>query len=240
MAISAKKNSKAKAGAKGSRRSAKGKIEVLYVRLNSIVDLARYMAASGTLKHVSAIKDGSAYKVFGTGEKISGMQVVYYANANKISKFIVYNPSAASEYIEMRDTIAASLSDYSIMKAPVLELETGFFVEAKAKDIELTIVKAGDFESFAKALVNDSQYGGSSAKAYAFFYKGEHYLGSFELMRDNGKIFTYVKLGSGNIFNYLKYNYSTDSIEPTNSVTDKAYTYVRVINLAEPFPFFNI
>ncbi|MGC8651816.1 MAG: hypothetical protein ACP5UH_01015 [Candidatus Micrarchaeia archaeon] len=227
-----------KAKAKQTGSATKGKIEALYIKLNSIVDLARRMSSSGTLKHVSAIKEGSVYKLFTIGEKIGDVQLVYYSTVGKLGKFLVYNPNAPSEYIEMRDTIATSASDYNIMKAPILELETSLFREAKGKSKELMLVRAKDFDSFVKSLVSDSQYGGSSSKAYAFFYGGAHYIGSFELMRDTGRIFTYAKLNSSMVFNYLKYNYSNDTIEPTNSIVDKAYTYVRVINLAEPFPFF--
>ena len=227
-----------KAKAKHVHSAAKGNIEALYVKLNSVVDLARHMTTSGTMKHVSAIRKGSMYKLFSIGEKVGGVQIVYYVNTEKLGKFIIYTISAQSEYIEMRDTIAASISDYNVMKAPILELETELFKDVKGSKGELTLIKAKDFDSFVKSLVNDSQYGGSSAKAYAFFYKGAHYTGSFELVRDTGKVFTYSELNDGAVFNYLKYNYSTDAVERANVMADKAYTYVRVINLAEPFPFF--
>jgi len=230
-----KQNSKKKR--KHAKKSS-GSISVVYVKVNSLVDLARQMSVQGSLKHISAIKEGSSYKLIYQGERLSGVQLLYYASADKLSKFFIYNPNPPEEYIEMRDSIASSISDYNTMKAPILEISMNPFKEEKKPDMELTLVEVKDYESFIKSIVSDSQYGGSNSKVYAFFCKGEHYIGSFELMRDSGKIFAYSRLSNNKVFNYLKYNYNDDKIEETSAIAEKAFTYVRVINLAEPFSFF--
>ncbi len=223
---------------KAGKSNKAGKIDVIFIKLNSLVDLARQMMGSNSLKHVTAIKEGSAYKLISAGERVSNIQIMYYAAIEKIGKFFIYNVNAPEESIEMRDSIEGSISDYNTLKAPILELSENPFRVVKRPRFDIQVIEASDFESFVKSLISDSQYGGVSAKAYAFEYKGTRYIGSFELLRDSGKIFTYAKMKDSKVFNYLRYNYTNDKIEETNTVTEKAYTYVRVINLSEPFPFF--
>ncbi|MEM0201885.1 MAG: hypothetical protein QXR73_01780 [Candidatus Micrarchaeaceae archaeon] len=231
-------NQKSKTKRKRSQKSGSSKISVAYVKVDSLVDLARLMSGQGSLKHISAIKDGNVYKIIYMGERAGGVQIAYYASAPKLSKFFIYSPNSPNEYIKMEDSIASSINDYNLMKAPILEIVASPFKEEKKPSFDISIVEVNDFESFVKSIVSDSQYGGSTSKVYAFFYKGAHYVGSFELMRDSGKIFTYAKADESNTFNYLKYDYTKDRIEPTSTIAEKSFTYVRVINLAEPFPFF--
>ncbi|MGC8586128.1 MAG: hypothetical protein ACP5K5_01115 [Candidatus Micrarchaeia archaeon] len=222
---------------KAGKSSKAGKIDAIFIKLSSLVDLARQMMGPSSLKHLTAIKEGGAYRLVSAGERVSNMQIVYYATIEKIGKFFVYNVNAPEESIEMRDSIG-SISDYNTLKAPVLELSENPFRVVKRPRFDIQVIEASDFESFVKSLISDSQYGGVSAKAYAFQYKGTRYIGSFELLRDTGKIFAYAKMKDSKVFNYLRYNYTNDKIEEANTVAEKAYTYVRVINLSEPFPFF--
>ncbi|MGC8670165.1 MAG: hypothetical protein ACP5TL_03375 [Candidatus Micrarchaeia archaeon] len=213
-------------------------VDAIYVKLNSIVDFARLVSVSGSIKHIMAFKDSSMYKLFTFGERVEGTTILYYVEIEKLGKFFVYGQNATGEYVEIKDNISQSISDYSIIKAPILEIVTNPFSIKKKLSVNMPIVEIRDFDSFIKAAINESQYGSASTKAYAFFYNGKHYACSFELMRDGIKAFSYVKLDTENVFNYIKYDYNKDTIEHTPVATEKFYTYVRIINLAEPFPFF--
>ncbi|MGC9190433.1 MAG: hypothetical protein ACP5FR_00785 [Candidatus Micrarchaeia archaeon] len=215
-------------------------IDAAFVGLNSLFDLARYALGGGSNRHISAIRQNGSYKIIANGEKVNGIQIIYYYDSAEIGKFFLYGQGAQNENVELRDSIAQTLGDYSTIKVPIVELLKNPYTEPKKAEYDILLVEVGNFDSFVKSLINDSQYGGSSAKVYSFEHNKERYIGSFELLKDSGKIFAYTKIDKGKIFNYIKYDFNKDSIELVDTITEKTFTYVRVINLAEPFPFFQV
>ena len=78
-------------------------------------------------------------------------------------------------------------------------------------------------------------------KVYGFFYKNEHFIGSFDLFHEGETRFlAFAKVGRKEVFSSMSYNYTNGIVEMSNSFSGKSHMYVRVVNLAEPFPFFKL
>ena len=76
-------------------------------------------------------------------------------------------------------------------------------------------------------------------RLYAFYSKGDHIIGTFDLFHEsNAKVFAFARTKIKDRFSALAYNYTTDTVERSTSFSDRSAVYIRVINLKRPFPFF--
>jgi hypothetical protein len=216
--------------------------DACYVRLNSILDLARNSCDfTGAVRPIHAIKEGKEYTLFSIGERVSDTRMLYYCKSNEIGKFCVYNPNEEpKERMEMKDEISSESSDIRLYKIPVVELLKNPYKIKKTAKLEATLVQVKDFSSLIKALINDNAGEEAGApKVYGFFSKGEHFIGSYEMFHEgSSKFFAYAKVDRKDVFNSIGYNYANGVVEVMDSFSSKSHMYVRVVNLAEPFPFF--
>lgn len=223
------------------KKRGKDETDACYVRLNSALDLARNSCDfTGAVRPINAVKEGKEYRLFSIGEKVCGTRMLYYCKSGAIGKFCIYNPGGESkERLEMKDEISTEASDMRLYKIPVIELlKNPYRVKEKAK-LEATLVQVKDFSSLIKALISDTVgEEGGAPKVYGFFSKGEHFIGSYEVFHEgSAKFFAYARVEK-DIFNSIGYNYANGAVETMDSFNSKSHMYVRVVNLAEPFPFF--
>lgn len=217
------------------------KIYAYYIELESPLDLAReaFGYSSG---HIKAQKDGSKYRLLSIGEKMNDIRFIYYVTLDRIGNFFLYNPgSDSNERYEIKDKILSDQMDFKSYKAPIVELMANPYTEAKdiKKAGKVIKIEAKDSDTFIKSLINYSHDDEPPPKLYAFFDGKDHIIGTFDFFHESSmRIFTYAKINIKERFAALTYNYTNDSIEPTNSFTEKSVVYIRVINLKKQFPFF--
>lgn len=227
-----------------SKPSKKGKKEkgiyAYYIELESPLDLARQVF-DFTSRSIRAIKDGKNYMLMSIGEKIGELRLIYYVRSNGIGNFFVYTPdSYPSEKYEFLDKLVTH-TDYKSYKAPVVEILSNPYTEAKdlKKAGKIIKVEAKDPATFIKSIAGNAQDEDSAPKLYAFYKGNDHIIGTFEFFHEgNARIFTYAKTAIREKFSTLRYNYTNDTIEPANSFAEKPAVYIRIINLKNPFPFF--
>jgi hypothetical protein len=220
----------------------KHKLCACYMRLNSILDLARNACDfTSIIKPINALKEGRKYKLFTTGEKIGNVRILYYYDSDEIDQFCFYNPDEDSEEkLEMRSGASLETSDLKLYKIPLVELAKNPYIVKQDAKFEITQVQVKDFGSLVKALL--SRMGGEeegTPSVYGFFSKGVHYIGSYELFYESGtRFFAYAKVNQKDLFCSISYNYTNGTVEPSKSFSGKSHLYTRVINIADPLPFF--
>ncbi len=217
-----------------------------YLKLNSVLDLAREACDfTGSVSPINAVKEGKSYRLFVMGEKIGDVRLLYYCDSNKIGKFCVYSPgeeSVREEEFEIKDDISVEAPDLRLYKIPIIEfVKSPYGSKVNAKP-EMQLVQVKDFASIVKVLISELAGEESGApKVYGFFYKGEHFIGSYEIFHEGDTRFlAFAKVGQKGLFNSISYNYLDGRVETSNSFIGKSHMYVRVINLAEPFPSFKL
>ena len=223
-------------------KSERQKLCACYIKLNSILDLARHTCDfTNMIRPINALKENGKYRLFSIGERVGSVRILYYYNSDRIDQFCFYNPNEDSEEkLEMKSGLSLETSDYKIYKIPLVELAKNPYTVKQDAKFEVTQVQVKDFRSLVKALL--SRMAGEengTPKVYAFFSKGVHYIGSFELFYESGaKFFAYAKVVKKDIFCSMSYNYNDGSVEASKSFSGKSHIYVRVINIADPLPFF--
>lgn len=228
---------KAKAGKKGRGNG----ISAYYIEMDSPLDFARHISAYGW-RHVKAVKVNGKYRLFSIGEKLSKVRLMYYTDLDKIGNFFVYDSDFNSaERFEIKDRMSTDTADYRHYKAPIIEILSNPYTEEKDfnKAVKVLKVEVREFDTLARSLASYAIEDEPLPRLYAFFDKNSHILGTFELFHESGeKVFTYAKMDSNEKFSALRYNYTTDTISPTNSFEEKSAVYIKVINIKKPFPFF--
>ena len=219
--------------------------EACYIRLNSLLDLAREACDfTGSVSPINALKVGKSYRFFTMGEKIGDVRLLYYCDSDKIGKFCVYSPGeeyVREEGVEIKDDINAEAADLRLYKMPILEFVKNPYGEKTSAKLEMRLVEVKDFASIIKVLISGMGEDAGAPKVYGFFYKGEHFIGSYEIFHEGETRFlAFAKVGQKGLFNSISYNYQNGLVETSNSFSGKSHMYVRVINLAEPFPSFKL
>lgn len=224
-----------------SKSKRENKLYAYYIELESSLDFARHLFSYGS-GHVKAIKEGNKYKFLSTGEKMGDLRLVYYSIIDRIGNFFVYDPGSESkEKFEIKDKVTSELNDYKAYKAPIIELLSNPYIEEKEfkKAEKVTKVEIKEFENLIRSLVSYIHDEESPPRLYGFFDKNQYIIGTFELFHESGaKIFTYAKINTKERFSALRYDYTNDTITPTDSFEQKSAVYIRVINLKKQFPFF--
>ena len=211
-----------------------------YVRLSALIDLARHSCVIGSgVSHINAIKQGSKYRLFSLGEKLDGTRLLYCLDVESKGDALMFNPTAEEEECGFKDAAPLTPEDYKKYKIPVVEISNGLYTIKPKLSNAVVTVKVNGVEPLVKSIVSDTLGRTETVKLYSFFHNSQHIIGTFSLFRDGtSKTFAYASVDAKEQFSYLRYNYLSDSVEFCHSIADKTLIYLRIINLAEPFPFF--
>ncbi|MDE1868709.1 MAG: hypothetical protein KGH60_01965 [Candidatus Micrarchaeota archaeon] len=219
----------------------KGKLIGRYVQLHSLEDLLRIHVGEPHIpRHIRAIKDGSSYKLFLQGERFGDTRCIYYVKSQSIRKFCTLRIGHdGKESAELKDDISEDMIDFKSFKVPIIEIPKEMYdTKAQAKFDNIVLMQIKDYASLVKALLTNGSDEGMPM-IYSFVSKGARYIGTGDLIREGDtRVFTYSKVGEKEPFSALMYDYNTDRVTAERKLSDKATGYVKVINLAEPLPFF--
>ncbi len=227
------------AGVKGGKREMA--IPSQFVKLRSVHDMARNVSTFGDLiRPIFAQKNQGGYRLMWPGAKIGECRIVLYCESKEIGNCLLYKPKSefGEESVEFMAVQPSGPQGGNAQCIPILELKNVPFEEKKPR-IDASCIEARDSSQLIKAVITKAMDHETMGKVYVFSYKQARYVAAFGLIdEDELKFLTYSRLDEGGEFCFFRYNYSNDRVEPTNTFGDHSYIYVRVVNLAEPFPFF--
>ncbi len=208
-------------------------LDAVYIMVSSLEDLAR--CASGSQGHIKAISVAKRFRLLVEGERI-GEQMIYFFDVDSIGRYLIYMINESAQSANISNKHLDSAANYNSYALPIVQISSDPYKKiAHPKMDGAGLIEALDLESLVRATISNA-YGEAVQKMYAFDYKGKHIIGTFELFKKKRGIFAYVSSESG-FGGLLEYDYSTDSIKSSQKV-DLGKTYIKVVHLSEPFPFF--
>lgn len=222
------------------------KKSIVYIRVKSLEDLCRYaynfdFTSDNLLKE----KTGKGYRISILGESIGDSVIAYYieTGSDNSGTMIKYNvPSnGASEEIKFLTKVEST----DIPRINLISIDLKAFKGKGIKRKSITSVKLGSLEDITKFALKKAAKYESSAHLYSFEYKKSIIICGFDLidkLEDSKQIFYYIQLGleRKNRGRFIKYNYSENTIDFTDSIGEHPYAYIKIINLADSFPFFKL
>lgn len=212
---------------------------ILWVKVKSKLDLVRAACSFDTYsKDILLLKiDGKDSLCF-FGEELDDTTIGYYYETKCEDDFIIYSADAEGEKIMPSKAGGERLNAHYINVVPIEELPLE--KAGNAKDLVLK-VKIGRSESLIKSIIKKGVEKEDIESAYIFEADKKMYIGVFDLLEelsDSKKIFYYAELSNYEESSFIRYNYSVNKIEFTKEFGEHTYLYIKLINLAEPFPFF--
>ncbi|MEM3827268.1 MAG: hypothetical protein QXR58_01555 [Candidatus Micrarchaeaceae archaeon] len=224
-------------------KSKKSKFVIYTIKTASLLDLVRNACTTSIFPILFAVKYGDKYRIILMGERLDDSRVLYYYDSDKIAKFCVYVPVGEKESITLQNSIEESDHDYKTYKLQIMELannpfETSFEKKPKELSNELVVFKVKDYESLVRGALSAAAESEKMGKVYYFEDGGKNYLCSFDSMEDNAITVIYAESPLQNVFNFMRYDYSTNKLESLQALEGTTHAPLAIIKLAEPFPFF--
>ena len=216
--------------------------KLIYVnplRLADKLDIGRLAYTMGQeVKVVYAMDIEGKRSIFLLGEFIGETRMLYYVPEEAQGSYAVYSPKNESrlESFEITGRLTAYAS-LGISRIPIIELDNKNFKAKEPKPESILYVKAKKYEDIVNAVISGNINGDSMGMVYKFGSNGKTYIGSFEIITDDKKVFVYAETESFDGSFYV-YDYSSGKISTAKSFSENSYIYVRIINLAAPMPNF--
>ena len=116
-------------------------------------------------------------------------------------------------------------------------IKAGLIPDGEVDTRSITDVRASDLIGFAiKKAAKDE----SLSQLFSFDWKGRRVVGAFNLVDGlaDGKTAFYYSFCEEKTLGFARYDYREDRVDFSDSMGEHAYMYAKVVNLAEPFPFF--
>ena len=224
-----------------SKKEAKGSI--FYIRAESIEDIARracrFDYTSDLLMLGRATKGN---ELISFGGRIKDTIIAYYVNVKESGRLIRYAPASeeTGEKAEFVPSMKADTTNSYYIN--VLKADLSGFSRAKSldsKSVESIAVESA-LDLVSAVIKKTSKEESTLAHVYSFPFKGKRILAAFDLVNslsNDRPAFFYAPF-DGRAKSFARYDYREDRLDFTNTVGEHAYMYAKVINLAEPFPFF--
>lgn len=215
----------------------KGKKSIFFVKVRSINDLCRYVY---NFDFTSDNIFRGREKLIAFGEHVGSTTIGYYAeSADEKSDIIKYTPPSDgnTERIEFLKQGQQGVSWINIIN---MDLES-FIHNKKINSKKIVKIKLKNIEDIAKIVIRKAAKYEFFTHLYSFEINDKFIVCGFELvdkLENEETAFYYVELVEKHVSKFVRYNYTDNKVDFTESVGEHAYMYVKMINLAEPFPFF--
>ena len=209
------------------------------LQLADKLDIGRLAYTMGQEVKVFYVMDiGGKRSIFLLGEFIGDTRMLYYFPEEASGSYAVYSPKNENgvESFEITDMLGSHAS-FTVSRIPIIELESKNFKTKEPKPESILYVKAKKYEDIVNAVISGNINGDSMGMIYKFRYEGKTYIGSFEIITDDKKVFVYAETEDFDGSFYV-YDYSSGKISTARSFSENSYIYVRIINLAAPMPNF--
>lgn len=226
-----------------SKNKPKGK-GILYVKLSSMADLARYAYNFDfSSKSIILSRQQGKPRLIALGECIKESVIGYYVSVETQHSFIRYSFPSSSDITEsavFSETAEGSEKDH----ISIFRVDLGDFRELKAAGRDdVQQIKVETTQDLMHAAIKKSLREESFALLYAFEARGRRFICGFDLideLADDRKTFYYAETKDKTKGGFARYSYSSNTFEFAETVGEHSYIYIKIISLAEPFPFFKM
>ncbi len=216
-----------------------GKQKLMFIKANSLNDLCRFAC----LFDESNVLFADEHRIVAFGEKLNDIQLAYYVEQEAKGKIINYSLpyEGNAEKAEFSDTAEYPVQTTSNCTINVLRVDLGGMPLCTKQNAikNVTTVKFESLLDLIKGIVRKFSKSESVPYVYSFKINGASAFGAFDVideLADDTSIF-YSAMAADEGKPFIRYDYKTDTIEFANEINEHAYFYIRVIRLAEAFPF---
>ncbi|MCL5674997.1 MAG: hypothetical protein M1611_00085 [Candidatus Marsarchaeota archaeon] len=216
---------------------------VFFVKLSSIADLARYVYNFDfTSENIYSFKSSGGYRLFAFGERVGEWRLAYFVEGVINPDGVRYIPPSTDESEKTELLTGGERHDATSINVIGIDLD-GFISKQKHKWSNVKLVRLFTLNDIIKAVIKRRGSSDSLHFLYAFKSGSKTVLCCFELIDElegeDTKAFYYTVLDSGAKTGKLaRYNYIDNKVDFTDYAGEHSYLYVKIIYLAEPFPFF--
>lgn len=105
---------------------------------------------------------------------------------------------------------------------------------------DLVSIRLGSFEDIVRAVIKKYSRDNLLSHLYSFEREGNYIICGFDLFErlENDRRCFYYAISNKRPAAFARYNYVEDIADFTENVGEHSYMYVKIISLAEPYPFF--
>jgi len=226
--------------AKKDKNEREGAKKIMYIKAKSLDDIVRYACRfdSSPGELLSAKVDGED-RLIALGESIDDSNIAYYTSSTTTSKIIKYDFGASENKIEFIHSIDQKPNSQYI---EIVSFETFPFKTTKTLKKELIAqIKVKGSDDLIKSVIRKAVEKEEIGSAYVFSSRGKTYIAAFDIIEsltDSLKTFYYAEMHNYKNEEFARYDYSKNTIDFSDEFGEHTYLYVKLIKLAEPFPFF--
>lgn len=219
---------------------------VVYVQARTLNDLCRYACNFDfTSENLLLTKSGSSYRLFGLGEELGDAVLAYYVNIEKKEKILKYTFTSFESNENEQSRFVSNAEPQPGHYINIIDIEEmkGFKDDKKAAQDSVAIVRLGSASDMVNAAIKKAVKSESLFYLYRFPIKKGMVLAGFDLIDQlsNGKrTFYYAILDNNDSSSFARFSYTSSKVDFTNSIGEHSYLYVKIVNLAEAFPFFKM
>jgi hypothetical protein len=211
------------------------------IKVESTLDFGRLAySSSQDSRNLFLLKLKEVKALCVLGEFIGDTRMLYYTPMEKSGSYAVYSPK--DEHEDEIFEITDALSQYTkigVARMPIIAIEGSVFKEKELKKDSILYVRAQNHRDIINAIINGNLNSDGMGMVYRFTYSGKAYIGSFEIITDDKKVFVYAEDKDASPNNaFYAYDYSSNTTFKAKGISENSYIYVRIINLAAPMPYF--
>lgn len=221
-----------------SKKEEKGGL--LYVKAQSLADVlrcaCRFDFNSDPLLLYKTKHDS---KLIAIGSKVGESTLAYYFPVKATGRMALYTPASEgrAEIASFTDKTDPLGKYYlNVVKADLGELRISKGIDRKS----VVLVRFDSMTDLVSIAIKKNAKEESLAQLYSFNYNGKQVVGGFEIVDgiSEGKTSFCYAFGKGKTNGFARYDYRESRVDFTDIMGEHAYMYAKVINLAEPYPFF--
>ncbi len=220
-------------------------IEIHMLKASGLADLCRG-ACTFSERYPSTLFsfDYNGKKVLArTSHHMDSVLLVNYVEMPYKSRLIKYtilpNEEEKIEFVEDSGMPQQGVCYIDVVRADLSGIKSS---KALKKD-DVINIQTGNAQELVKSLITKLMHSSEMPAMFAFEHKKNRYIAAFDVFADftyEKCLLCYAKVDNKSDFNFIKYNFETNSItyEKMFGGRESNTAYVKVLHLTGPFPFF--
>ncbi len=215
---------------------------IFYVKLASLNDLCRYVENFDyTASNIVSMKEKSGYYIMAFGEHLDGGIVAYYISTPSSEKMICYTYPSSSGQPE-NSHFVTEIGSHPNHYMNILEMD-GKNMQKGKKLKPISIVKVNSIDSMIIAVIRRGVSSESVPYIYSFVHGKTAIFCAFDIIEElaeGPRTLYYAIADAKPNANFARYKYTDNKVDFAEYMGEHSYMYAKIINLAEPFPFFKM
>ncbi len=216
---------------------------LLFAKAVSLNDICRYAYNFNfTSSCLFSLRRGKKSRVFALCETLGKKTLACYVDMEHGKDIDRLRYVPPSEDVAEVSEVTGSGSKNDQYSINVIGIDTDKGIESSNAKGKISLVRLRSVEDLIVAAIKKAAGAETVPHVYAFLYKGERVMAALqlfdELEGDDGTSVMYYAYYKGEDASFARYNYTENSVDFANVAGEHSYMYVKIINLAEKFPFF--